>query len=177
MYAIRSYYEKFFLENVGKRSKRQGKYQESDRRDPVPIKKVKVKKVLNNALQLKQLTSYSPRKQEIVETSQYINPGNNHHILIYEDFDGNMKEQVVSFIEVVERQRQNNPIYMLPEDGKRMITTLEINDMFLLGVDEDLELRNSNAALLSKHLYRVQKVSGSYYTFRHHLASTLNNIV
>ena len=61
------------------------------------------------------------------------------------------------------------------EDGKRIVASLEINDMFLLGLDDQLDINKANAQLLTKHLYRVQKVSSSYYTFRHHLASTLNN--
>jgi CRISPR-associated endonuclease Csn1 len=47
--------------------------------------------------------------------------------------------------------------------------------MFLLGLNDEVEICKENAAVLNKHLYRVQKVSSSYYTFRHHLASTLDN--
>lgn len=167
--------KKFFLDNVGKRSKKLGRYKEEEKRDPVPIKKVKVKKVFNNALLLKYLKHYSSVKQEIVSGAQFINPGNNHHVLIYEDFEGNLQEKVVTFIEVVERLKGNDPIYKLPEDGKRIIASLEINAMFLLGIDDDVEISNVNAAALNKHLYRVQKISSSYYTFRHHLASTLDD--
>ncbi|MBN1926407.1 MAG: hypothetical protein JW798_11280 [Prolixibacteraceae bacterium] len=131
--------------------------------DPVPIKKVRICENIGNAIQLKS------------NINQHVNPRNNHHVLIYEDFEGNLQEKVASFIEVVERQRQGDLIYQLPEDGKRIVTTLEINDMFLLGLNDDIEISKAHAALLSRHLYRVQKVSGSYYTFRHHLASTLDN--
>ncbi|WP_372773487.1 type II CRISPR RNA-guided endonuclease Cas9 [Mangrovibacterium sp.] len=131
--------------------------------EPVPVKKVRLRENIGNAILLKQ------------NIKQYVNPRNNHHVLIYEDFDGKLQEQVVSFIEVVERQRQQSAVYKLPEDGKQMISTLEINDMFLLGVDEGVDINQVNASILSKHLYRVQKVSSSYYTFRHHLASTITN--
>ncbi|MBN1985559.1 MAG: hypothetical protein JW761_04610 [Prolixibacteraceae bacterium] len=129
--------------------------------EPVPVKKVRMRENIGNAILLKE------------NIKQYVNPRNNHHVLIYEDLDGNLKEQVVSFIEVVERQRQNEPVYKLPNDGKRIITTLEINDMFLLGLEADIEIGYTNATLLSKHLYRVQKVSGGDYSFRFHLASTV----
>ncbi|MCW0481724.1 type II CRISPR RNA-guided endonuclease Cas9 [Gaoshiqia sediminis] len=131
--------------------------------EPVPVKKVRMRENIGNAIQLKE------------NIKQYVNPRNNHHVILYEDIEGNLKEQVVSFIEVVERQRQNEPVCKLPEDGKRIIATLEINDMFLLGVDDTIEISNTNAVLLNKHLYRVQKVSSSYYTFRHHLASSLDD--
>lgn len=132
--------------------------------EPVPVKKVRMRENIGNAIQLKS------------NINQYVNPRNNHHVLIYEDFEGNLKEEVVSFIEVVERQKNNDPVYQLPKkDGKRIVTTLEINDMFLLGLNDDIEIGKANAELLNKNLYRVQKISGSYYTFRHHLASTLTN--
>ena len=132
--------------------------------DPVPVKKVRMRENIGNALQLKS------------NIKQFVNPRNNHHVLIFEDFEGKLQEQVVSFIEVVERQKQKEPIYKLPEKGKRIVTSLAINDMFLLGIDNDLDLSNANSALLTKHLFRVQKVSSSYYTFRHHLASTLDDL-
>lgn len=130
---------------------------------PVPIKKVRMRENISKAIQLKS------------GINQHVNPRNNHHVLIYEDVEGNLKEQVVSFIEVVERQKQNAPIYQLPEDGWRIVASLEINDMFLLGLDDELDINKANAQQLTKNLYRVQKVSSSYYTFRHHLASTLND--
>lgn len=132
--------------------------------EPVPVKKVRMRENVGNAIKLKS------------DIKQYVNPRNNHHVVIYEDFDGNLQEKVVSFIEVVERKKDGESIYQLPkEDGKRIVTTLEINDMFLLGLPEDIEISSTNNSLLIKHLYRVQKVSSSYYTFRHHLASTLND--
>jgi len=132
--------------------------------EPVPVKKVRMRENIGNAILLK------------ANINQHVNPRNNHHVLIYEDLDGNLRENVVSFIEVVERQKQGEPLVQLPkEDGKRVITTLEINDMFLLGLNDEVEICKENAAVLNKHLYRVQKVSSSYYTFRHHLASTLDN--
>ncbi len=132
--------------------------------DRVPIKKVRMRENIGNAIQLKN------------NIKQFVNPRNNHHVLIYEDFDGNLREKVESFIEVVERKRNGDLVYQLPkEDGRKIIATLEINDMFLLGLGKDIEIDTASTDLLSKHLYRVQKVSSSYYTFRHHLASTLDN--
>ena len=132
--------------------------------DDVPIKKVRIKEAIGNASQLKS------------NLNQYVNPRNNHHVLIYKDKEGNLCEDVVQFWTVVERRMQGMPIYQLPDGGKEMVTTLEINDMFVLGIsDEEFDAINNNSKELSKYLYRVQKVSSSYYTFRYHLASTLDN--
>ncbi len=132
--------------------------------DPVPIKKVRIKENIGNAVQLKS------------DLNQYVNPRNNHHVLVYKDHDGNLKEEVVQFWTVVERKLQGNETYQLPEDGKQIVATLEINDMFLLGLNNDeYESNQSNDQFLSKYLYRVQKFTSGDYYFRHHLASTINN--
>lgn len=130
--------------------------------DDIPVKKVRIKEVLGNAAQLKS------------DLNQYVNPRNNHHVLIYKDHDGNLKEEVVQFWTVVERKLQGEKIYQLPFDGMSIITTLEINDMFLLGLsDEEFDSNKNNSYFLSRYLYRVQKISGGDYSFRFHLASTL----
>ncbi|MCF6341969.1 MAG: hypothetical protein L3J31_04110 [Bacteroidales bacterium] len=132
--------------------------------DPVPVKKVRIKEAIGNATQLKS------------KINQYVNPRNNHHVLIYKDYEGDLKEDVVAFWEVVERKLQGGEIYQLPEDGNSIVTTLEINDNFLLGIsEEEYESNKNNPAFLSKYLYRVQKISKSFYNFRYHLASTLSN--
>jgi CRISPR-associated endonuclease Csn1 len=134
------------------------------RGEPVPIKKIRIKENIGNAVPLKGFLN------------QWVNPRNNHHVLIYKDHDGNLKEEVVSFWVVVERQSKNQAIYQLPADGKEIISLLEINDMFLLGLsDEEFESNKENYPFLSRYLYRVQKLSSSFYTFRHHLASTVIN--
>jgi CRISPR-associated endonuclease Csn1 len=132
--------------------------------DPVPIKKVRMKENLGKAVQLKS------------NLNQWVNPRNNHHVLIYKDYDGNLKEDVVQFWTVAERIMQGLDIYQLPEDGEEIVTTLEINDMFLIGMtDEEISSSKNDFKELSKNLYRVQKISTSYYNFRHHLASTVTN--
>ncbi len=131
--------------------------------EKVPVKKVRIHETLGNTLQLKS------------NLNQFVNPRNNHHVLIYQDHDGNLKEDVVQFWTVVERKLQGEEIYQLPEDGDSIVTTLEINDMFLLGLsDEEYESQLNNQAFLSSCLFRVQKISHLYYSFRSHLASTLD---
>jgi CRISPR-associated endonuclease Csn1 len=134
--------------------------------EPVPIKKVRIREKLGNTEQLK--TSG--------ETNQHVNPRNNHHVLIYKDAEGNLKEQIVTLWEAAERQKQELPVYLLPEDGQEMVTTLEVNDMFLIGCPYTSEqLPGIAPAELSPYLYRVQKISSIDYTFRHHLAASLQD--
>lgn len=122
---------------------------------PVPILKVRMKENIGGAEQLKK------------NLNQWVNPRNNHHVLIYKDFQGNLEEDVVTFWIVVERKRQKQHVYQLPDDGKEIITTLHINDMFLLGLNEkEMDWNNINYELLKNHVYRVQKLSSKFYGFR-----------
>jgi len=84
---------------------------------------------------------------------------------------------VVTFWEVVERVKQGLPaINKQPEPGAEFITTLQKNDMFLLGLNEnEINWENPDYELLVKHLYRVQKFTSGDYYFRNHFASTIKN--
>lgn len=123
--------------------------------NPVPVLKIRMKENIGGAEQLKK------------DSNQWVNPRNNHHVLIYKDNDGNLKESVVTFWTVVERKRQAQPVYQLPEDGKEIVTTLHINDLFILGLnEEEVNWDSTDNSLLTKHLYRVQKLSSKFYEFR-----------
>lgn len=131
---------------------------------PVPILKVRMKENIGGAEKLKE------------NINQWVNPRNNHHVLIYKDDKGNLKEDVVTFWTVVERKRTGQPAYQLPIDGKEMVSTLHINDMFLLGLNEDeINWENPDYDLLRNHLYRVQKLTSGDYFFRDNKASSINN--
>lgn len=138
--------------------------------EPVPIKKVRVSQEIGNAQQLKP------------SIKQFVNPRNNHHIVIYKNENGELKDSITNFWNVVERVKQKDKIYKLPEGGNRetepkeLILTLQENDMFLLGLSNDEFNDNiENNHFLSNYLYRVQKISDGDFSFRHHLASTLTN--
>ena len=131
---------------------------------PVPILKVRVKENIGGAVKLK------------TNVNQWVNPRNNHHVLIYKDEKGNLKEEVVTFWTVVERKRTGQSVYQLPLDGKEMVTTLHINDMFLLGLSEDeINWENPDYKVLKEHLYRVQKFTSGDYYFRKALTSSIQN--
>jgi CRISPR-associated endonuclease Csn1 len=155
----------FFMPNEGKRYKRLNKDEPIGiKRNPVPIKKVRVKKVLGKAEQLN------------ASIKQFVDPNKNHHVLIYKDENDNLKEEVVTFWTVVERKRKGFPVYQLPIGGKEIVTTLHINDMFLLGLKEDdVNWENPNYELMKEHLYRVQKLTSGDYFFRKHKSSTITD--
>ena len=122
---------------------------------PVPILKVRMKENFSGAEKLKE------------NVNQWVNPRNNHHVLIYKDDKGNLKEEVVTFWTVVERKRTGGSVYKLPVDGKEIVTTLHINDMFLLGLnEEEINWENPNYEVLKEHLFRVQKFTSGDYYFR-----------
>lgn len=135
--------------------------------EPVPIMKIRMKENFSGAEQLKN------------DVNQWVNPRNNHHVLIYKTPKGELKEDVVSFWTVVERRRQKSPVYQLPfdaTDGAEILTTLHINDMFLIGLGEDeVDWKNPDHAKLKNHLYRVQKLTSGDYFFRKHTSSTVTD--
>ncbi len=131
---------------------------------PVPVLKVRVKENIGGSEKLKE------------NVNQWVNPRNNHHVLIYKDKKGKLKEDVVTFWTVVERKRTGQSVYQLPIDGKEIVTTLHINDMFLLGLTEDeINWENPNYEILKDHLYRVQKLTSGDYFFRKHKSSTITD--
>jgi len=130
---------------------------------PVPIKKIRIKENIGGAEKLKE------------NINQHVNPRNNHHVLVYKDFDGNLRENVVTFWTAVERKRQGQNVIKLPDDGKEIVSTLQINDLFLLGLSsEQIDWLNPNFQLINRHLYRVQKFTSADYYFRKHQESKLD---
>ncbi len=120
---------------------------------------------------------------------------NNHHIAIYKDSTGKLRENAVTFWDALERKKNNLPVIVrnpkktwdevlekglenqtilihLPKDDWEFITSLSQNEMFVFGLSKDelLEAINeSNNKLIGSHLFRVQKISESYYNFRSHI--------
>ncbi len=113
----------------------------------------------------------------------FVSTGNNHHIAIYEDADGNLQESVVSFYEAVERVNQGLPIIdkSCNQDlGWKFLFTMKQNEMFLFPSEDfnpkDVDLFDDKyLKIISKNLFRVQKLATKDYTFRHHLETTVEN--
>lgn len=107
----------------------------------------------------------------------YVSPGNNHHVAIYRDEDGKLQENVVSFYEAVSRVMAGLPIVDKTYNqylGWEFLFTMKQNEMFVFPSDDfdpneiDL-LDETNYSEISKHLFRVQKISTKNYLFNHHL--------
>ncbi|OAD42863.1 type II CRISPR RNA-guided endonuclease Cas9 [Polaribacter atrinae] len=129
--------------------------------NPVPIKKVRIRENIGGAEKLKE------------NTNQYVNPRSNHHVIVYEDSNGGLKDDVVTFWTAVERKRQGQDVFKLPNDGEKIVSTLQINDMFLLGLNDD-DIITLTSKELKKHLFKVQTLSSSFYEFRLSTDSTQN---
>lgn len=151
---------------------------------------------------LTRLTAVVPvRKDEKNNDIGFVKPGNNHHIAIYTDVDGNKIEHVCTFWHAVERKKYGFPVVMqnsnqiwdqimekpdgtypdsfldkLPKPNYTLDLSMQQNEMFVLGMsfkDINNAIENNNLSVISENLYRVQKLSESYYMFRHHLETQL----
>jgi len=119
------------------------------------------------------------------EPVDYVNTGNNHHAAIYCDGNGNLHEKVVSFYEATSRASQDLPIVdkdYMQSDGWHFLFSIKQNEYFVFpdeqtGFDpKEIDLKEpQNYAIISKNLYRVQKLTTKDYFFRHHLETTVEN--
>ena len=140
------------------------------------------------------------RRNEQGEPIAFVKPGNNHHVAIYEDEKGNWQEHIVTFWHAVERKKYGIPYIItdlasawdtitdeMPDSFKEQLPpsatwqfkfSMQQNEMFILGMDEELyqeAMQQNDYALLSRYLYRVQKVTKGIYHFRHHLETTVDD--
>jgi CRISPR-associated endonuclease Csn1 len=106
--------------------------------------------------------------------NSWVNTGNNHHVAIYCDDEGNLHEEVVSLYEAVTRKKQGMGVYQRnhPDYGK-LILTLKSNEMFLFPADNfnpfEIDLNKpENYPIISRNLFRVQYITSRDYFFRHH---------
>lgn len=120
----------------------------------------------------------------------FVSTGNNHHVAIYKDSEGNLQENVVSFYEAVERVNQGLSIVdkdFNKDKNWEFQFTMKQNEMFLFPNEDfnpkEMDLFDEkNLNLISKNLFRVQKLGSKDYWFRHHLetkiedSSSLKNI-
>jgi len=113
----------------------------------------------------------------------YVSTGNNHHVAIYKDEQGNLHEEVVSFFEAVIRKNEGLPVIWKkhPEHPTwEFLFSMKQNEYFVFPSEdfdpEEIDLLDpDNAAVISPHLYRVQKIGSllSGFWFRHHLETSV----
>ena len=123
--------------------------------DKVPVRKVRMRENVSNAVQLTK------------GVNKYVNPRKNHHVMIYITLDGEFKEEIISFWEAVKRIRNKESLYQLPSDGRSIVTTLHIDDCFILGLSKsEIDYHVQEGISLWENVYRVQRISSKYYEFR-----------
>lgn len=142
------------------------------------------------------------KKDEKGNDIGFVKPGNNHHVAFYTDENGKKVEHICTFWHAVERKKFGFPVVIdrpseiweqildkpdnypqffltkLPGHNWLFDQSVQQNEMFILGAEkEELQemLLNNNKKLISSYLYRVQKVSASDYTFRHHIETEIND--
>ncbi|MBE6196630.1 MAG: type II CRISPR RNA-guided endonuclease Cas9 [Rikenellaceae bacterium] len=140
------------------------------------------------------------RRNEQGDEIAFVKPGNNHHVAIYEDEKGKWQEHIATFWHAVERKKYDIPVIITRPDEAwdrvsdrmpqsfidllpgsatwRFKFSMQQNEMFILGMEEELyreAMRNKDYAMLSKYLYRVQKLAHNDYVFRHHLETTVDD--
>lgn len=127
------------------------------------------------------------KKDEEGKDIGFVKPGNNHHIAIYTDNDGNKFEHVCTFWHAVERKKYGIPVIIkdasevwdkiqlqpegtypesflekLPDVQWNLQLSMQQNEMFVLGMaNEDIQIaiETEDYKTISDKLYRVQKMS------------------
>lgn len=123
------------------------------RGEEVPVYRVRVRETLNNSRLLKTSDSIN----------QYVNPRNNHHIAIFQNADGEYREEMVSLWDAVERKKLGKPVISEPDANETLRAVLQENAMLLIEYPQ------------GTRLLRVQKISQGDYVLRDHNAATIAN--
>ncbi|MBR0433706.1 MAG: type II CRISPR RNA-guided endonuclease Cas9 [Bacteroidaceae bacterium] len=158
----------------------------------ITIKSVRIRGVLS-AISLheakdhfgKVITDSEGKKRPV----DFVQTASTHHIAVYRDAEGNLQDDAVSFLEATTRKALGIPVvdteYNAAE-GWKFLFSMKQNEYFIFpdiehGFDpKAIDLFDpNNKAEISKHLYRVQKMSktegGRDYFFRHHLETTVDD--
>ncbi len=158
----------------------------ADENKTIPIRTVRCRTGLSAVVPVK--------RNEQGEPIGFVKPGNNHHIAIYRDKEGQLQEHTVTFWHAVERKKYGLPIIIdnpsdvwdsimdkqlpesflekLPDVNWTFEMSLQQNEMFVLGMDDETFERaigDKDYTMIGTFLYRVQSISESDYWFRLHI--------
>jgi len=125
------------------------------------------------------------KKDENGKEIGFVKPGNNHHLAIYIDEQGNKQLSICSFWHAVERKKYGIPIIIknpievidkilldedkysegflekLPDSKWIYLESFQQNEMFVIGMNEEMyeeASSNNDYKAISNYLYRVQKI-------------------
>lgn len=117
--------------------------------------------------------------------ADYVSTGNNHHVAVYRDANGNLQERVVSFYEAVARVNQGIPAVdksFNTHEGWQFLFTMKQNELFVFPNEKtgfkpsEIDLLDPmNKKLISPNLFRVQKMGTGDFWFRHHLETSVES--
>lgn len=157
-----------------------------NREKGIAIKRVKILDSKNNvAIHGKHDIAGRPMLDEDGKPvgNDYVNTSNNHHVAIFTDSEGNLQEHVVSFYEATAMAILGYPVVDRQYNkglGWKFLFSMKQNEYFVFpneaeGFDpNEIDLTDeSNAAIISRNLFRVQKFSKGDYFFRHHLETNV----
>lgn len=151
----------------------------------ITIKSVKISGVSNaEALHVKKdnLGQVILSKEGKEIPVDYVSTGNNHHVAIYKDENGNLQEEIVSFYEAVHRVKAGLPVVNKQhEKGWEFCFSMKQNEYFIFS---DAEFNANEVDLFDpklskeivKRIYRVQKIASKYYVFRHIYETSVDEI-
>ena len=119
----------------------------------------------------------------------FVQTASTHHIAVYRDASGNLQDVAVSFLEATTRKALGQPVVETDyksSEGWKFLFSMKQNEYFIFpDIEHGFDLSSmdlfdpKNRVEISKHLYRVQKMSktdsGRVYVFRHHLETTVND--
>lgn len=123
--------------------------------------------------------------------SSFVSTGNNHHVAIYRDENGDLQDRIVSFFEAVHLINNGEPAVNKQYNqglGWQFLFTLKQNEYFVFPNTEmgfapkEIDLLDKrNKKIISPNLFRVQKLSKveygnsavREYVFRHHLETNV----
>jgi CRISPR-associated endonuclease Csn1 len=166
--------------------------------DPkVAFKNIEANPILVNGRPVRRIRVENPAEKAIQLPRGFAETGGNHHIAIYRDAEGKKHEHVVTFWDAFRRVRLGLPVIItdvaaalehisqwagdlpelyLPEKPEwKFVVSLAKNDMFVFDLDpKEIDFADPiNKGTISKHLFKVRKISSNAYWFLHHLETEI----
>ncbi len=115
----------------------------------------------------------------------FVSTGNNHHVAIYRDGNGNLQERVVSLFDAVQLVNAGEPVIDKSYNqglGWQFLFTMKQNEYFVFPNEHtgfnpgEVDLLDpKNKKMISPNLFRVQKLATKNYMFRHHLETNVDD--